>query len=161
MPDTCRHETFLSDTCRPDIHPQPSAGVSTVTANTSPGARNLGRAKYSPSAVSVVPPGRHGSTAGGGTGNDGAGERTGASASVAARRTIAGCIRVTIICGRDEESVAAPSSGAAVAVVPLVNCVWRCRLRFRAIPGGRYNTCLLYTSPSPRDATLSRMPSSA
>ena len=25
----------------------------------------------------------------------------------------------------------------------------------------RYNTCLLYTSPSPRDATLSRMPSSA
>ena len=23
------------------------------------------------------------------------------------------------------------------------------------------NTCLLYTSPSPRDATLSRMPSSA
>ena len=27
--------------------------------------------------------------------------------------------------------------------------------------GGRYVTCLLYTSPSPRDATLSRMPSSA
>ena len=27
--------------------------------------------------------------------------------------------------------------------------------------GGRYCTCLLYTSPSPRDATLSRMPSSA
>ena len=26
---------------------------------------------------------------------------------------------------------------------------------------GRFNTCLLYTSPSPRDATLSRMPSSA
>ena len=25
----------------------------------------------------------------------------------------------------------------------------------------RYNSCLLYTSPSPRDATLSRMPSSA
>ena len=25
----------------------------------------------------------------------------------------------------------------------------------------RYFTCLLYTSPSPRDATLSRMPSSA
>ena len=24
-----------------------------------------------------------------------------------------------------------------------------------------YTTCLLYTSPSPRDATLSRMPSSA
>ena len=26
---------------------------------------------------------------------------------------------------------------------------------------GAYNSCLLYTSPSPRDATLSRMPSSA
>ena len=25
----------------------------------------------------------------------------------------------------------------------------------------QFNTCLLYTSPSPRDATLSRMPSSA
>ena len=28
-------------------------------------------------------------------------------------------------------------------------------------PGASANTCLLYTSPSPRDATLSRMPSSA
>ena len=27
--------------------------------------------------------------------------------------------------------------------------------------GSRLETCLLYTSPSPRDATLSRMPSSA
>ena len=27
--------------------------------------------------------------------------------------------------------------------------------------GGHLNVCLLYTSPSPRDATLSRMPSSA
>ena len=27
--------------------------------------------------------------------------------------------------------------------------------------GGHSHTCLLYTSPSPRDATLSRMPSSA
>ena len=28
-------------------------------------------------------------------------------------------------------------------------------------PGTKYYRCLLYTSPSPRDATLSRMPSSA
>ena len=28
-------------------------------------------------------------------------------------------------------------------------------------PVSEYNICLLYTSPSPRDATLSRMPSSA
>ena len=27
--------------------------------------------------------------------------------------------------------------------------------------GGRNNNCLLYTSPSPRDRSLSRMPSSA
>ena len=29
------------------------------------------------------------------------------------------------------------------------------------IPPPQYDDCLLYTSPSPRDATLSRMPSSA
>ena len=29
------------------------------------------------------------------------------------------------------------------------------------VSGGAGKTCLLYTSPSPRDATLSRMPSSA
>ena len=29
------------------------------------------------------------------------------------------------------------------------------------IPGGQLMTCLLYTSPSPRDGLLSRMPSSA
>ena len=31
----------------------------------------------------------------------------------------------------------------------------------KAIPADEIKTCLLYTSPSPRDATLSRMPSSA
>ena len=31
---------------------------------------------------------------------------------------------------------------------------------FEKVPG-LYGSCLLYTSPSPRDATLSRMPSSA
>ena len=31
----------------------------------------------------------------------------------------------------------------------------------QALPAGVYIACLLYTSPSPRDATLSRMPSSA
>ena len=34
-------------------------------------------------------------------------------------------------------------------------------LRLITILGGSTNACLLYTSPSPRDATLSRMPSSA
>ena len=32
---------------------------------------------------------------------------------------------------------------------------------FQATHGAEYYNCLLYTSPSPRDATLSRMPSSA
>ena len=32
---------------------------------------------------------------------------------------------------------------------------------FAGLPPGTQITCLLYTSPSPRDATLSRMPSSA
>ena len=36
---------------------------------------------------------------------------------------------------------------------------WLISFRFIVIP--RLGTCLLYTSPSPRDATLSRMPSSA
>ena len=31
----------------------------------------------------------------------------------------------------------------------------------RQFAGGQLYACLLYTSPSPRDATLSRMPSSA
>ena len=35
----------------------------------------------------------------------------------------------------------------------------RCQLTGR--PHAYYRNCLLYTSPSPRDATLSRMPSSA
>ena len=34
-------------------------------------------------------------------------------------------------------------------------------LRSEDLPSARIRTCLLYTSPSPRDATLSRMPSSA
>ena len=41
--------------------------------------------------------------------------------------------------------------------VPLVNG----KKSFRLGPLARLNGCLLYTSPSPRDATLSRMPSSA
>ena len=33
--------------------------------------------------------------------------------------------------------------------------------RWQPFHDGHYTFCLVYTSPSPRDATLSRMPSSA
>ena len=37
------------------------------------------------------------------------------------------------------------------------------KLKYISVVGtnGKYSTCLLYTSPSPRDGLLSRMPSSA
>ena len=45
-----------------------------------------------------------------------------------------------------------------IAVEVRLPQVWQSSLNLGAIP---QNCCLLYTSPSPRDATLSRMPSSA
>ena len=44
---------------------------------------------------------------------------------------------------------ASPGSAPGVSVISLSEVA------------AKYNVCLLYTSPSPRDATLSRMPSSA
>ena len=40
-------------------------------------------------------------------------------------------------------------------------CVRACHAELHGMGAPRLYTCLLYTSPSPRDATLSRMPSSA
>ena len=37
----------------------------------------------------------------------------------------------------------------------------RLRLRFSKLVSDHFGVCLLYTSPSPRDRTRSRMPSSA
>ena len=42
----------------------------------------------------------------------------------------------------------------------LINRMWGDSFRYERDESKAY-TCLLYTSPSPRDATLSRMPSSA
>ena len=39
--------------------------------------------------------------------------------------------------------------------------LWRAGLKNFAAAAAKFLSCLLYTSPSPRDATLSRMPSSA
>ena len=51
-----------------------------------------------------------------------------------------------------EQITAARTAYMAVVVHPSIKV---------AIAIGPYNTCLLYTSPSPRDRTRSRMPSSA
>ena len=62
----------------------------------------------------------------------------------AANTVFAGVDRVTpLIRGAADFTSTAPSVGQVVEVT------------------GVANGCLLYTSPSPRDATLSRMPSSA
>ena len=50
-------------------------------------------------------------------------------------------------------------NAACVLEVPMLMSVWDDGYGI-SVPK-KYHTCLLYTSPSPRDATLSRMPSSA
>ena len=61
-------------------------------------------------------------------------------------------------------------TGAAEALSPLIDRLACVRMFAHSVPDfivpviapfGRSTSCLLYTSPSPRDATLSRMPSSA
>ena len=56
--------------------------------------------------------------------------------------------------------IALNSDGNVIVVDAGKNCVsmFTCDGKFS---GAQYGDCLLYTSPSPRDATLSRMPSSA
>ena len=62
-------------------------------------------------------------------------------------------ISVSWLC---QPGAAAPSTPHAVLSVVVASCGLMCLLCVAAPCG-----CLLYTSPSPRDATLSRMPSSA
>ena len=60
---------------------------------------------------------------------------------------------------RGKEVAAARSKLAAIEKIVDKQCVAR-KANIVALPLG-YVTCLLYTSPSPRDRTRSRMPSSA
>ena len=60
------------------------------------------------------------------------------------------------------------AAGAATLAAPWVHAqssAWPTKGPIRLIcqypPGGLVDTCLLYTSPSPRDRQKSRMPSSA
>ena len=50
------------------------------------------------------------------------------------------------------------SPASLISELPVTDEISKTVLAARA---GIHNICLLYTSPSPRDATLSRMPSSA
>ena len=80
----------------------------------------------------------------------------------AARLPVQSGAQQTIVLGQD---TLAPGSQAALRVVvndpasnqPVANANVNVRLR----QAGLAKTCLLYTSPSPRDRTRSRMPSSA
>ena len=69
-------------------------------------------------------------------------------------------IRASIVETRDSISVIVPNSKLVTDNV--VNWShYDAKVRFKINVGVAYGSCLLYTSPSPRDATLSRMPSSA
>ena len=48
-----------------------------------------------------------------------------------------------------------------VTAITIVLCMFTLSLVMKVIPVGITYACLLYTSPSPRDRTRSRMPSSA
>ena len=66
---------------------------------------------------------------------------------------------VVVFCGDDDDDV----ESSCFSDISNVN--WMAFKAGRAdtlmIVEGKYSTCLLYTSPSPRDGLLSRMPSSA
>ena len=51
--------------------------------------------------------------------------------------------------------------GTVVVVAPRILLAEQLSHEFMEIIDEKYNDCLLYTSPSPRDGLLSRMPSSA
>ena len=69
--------------------------------------------------------------------------------------------RPTILCGRDCGQIPVPlESWRMHLVFPILKFAWR-HVVTRRTPIGRKEICLLYTSPSPRDLSTSRMPSSA
>ena len=53
------------------------------------------------------------------------------------------------------------ASERTTALVTIAEANARCLIQTKQMKATQAQNCLLYTSPSPRDATLSRMPSSA
>ena len=64
----------------------------------------------------------------------------------------------TITANALNETAIDGSAGTTTVYLPGATAGTHCALKFTADPA---NTCLLYTSPSPRDKRQSRMPSSA
>ena len=86
--------------------------------------------------------------------------------AVSAAQQIGGDVNV-LVAGSDSRAVveAATQLTGVVKVIHADNACYEHQLAESVAPlvaeFGKNHTCLLYTSPSPRDATLTRMPSSA
>ena len=72
-----------------------------------------------------------------------------------------GDVVVLTSCMVISEDAGIHSVGGALLIRPTASLLFVLQMVGRATWPGSGNHCLLYTSPSPRDATLSRMPSSA
>ena len=66
---------------------------------------------------------------------------------------------INVADGRGESTHKPPTPSCQLPLAVL--CLLPPLIVVSALPGGCNTTCLLYTSPSPRDRTRSRMPSSA
>ena len=70
-----------------------------------------------------------------------------------------------VLSRRVEDSLVFPDLGITVEVLNMKGKSVRlgvdAPVEIKVLRGELFDSCLLYTSPSPRDATLSRMPSSA
>ena len=84
---------------------------------------------------------------------------------------VANALGYQVIVGSDahdgDVGIVFPEGGKLSHEMLLANCLYRKHPETGEVMGGyfetsgRIKTCLLYTSPSPRDRTRSRMPSSA
>ena len=62
---------------------------------------------------------------------------------------------------KDDKAQMLLATGVVLMMSLLSMAIFAIKLAGMSVPHDVASDCLLYTSPSPRDATLSRMPSSA